>query len=219
MGRKLWFDWKSEIAMATEAPVNEPLLKVKLVSSLPEDKPKIVFHAVMMAIQNFGFFVMYFMLYVMTPYTTDKSIPYYHCASSSAAFGTMAITCFFVTWLCIGMGFGGYTDDALVFGLYWYAHLIGGSMYTGCTLTVPWAIYSDDGEECFEHAELVGKISHAVFSAHAGLYMVYVGGMLSITWFSFLKNCLKAKKVPHPVLMVLVPLLFFGPQGFYIATM
>ena len=30
------------------------------VRSLPEDKPKIVFHAAMMVIQNFGFFTMYF---------------------------------------------------------------------------------------------------------------------------------------------------------------
>ena len=29
------------------------------VVSLPADKPKIVFHAAMMAIQNFGFFTMY----------------------------------------------------------------------------------------------------------------------------------------------------------------
>jgi hypothetical protein len=30
------------------------------VVSLPQDKPKIAFHAAMMAIQNFGFFKMYF---------------------------------------------------------------------------------------------------------------------------------------------------------------
>ena len=37
------------------------------VKSLPADKPKIVFHVAMMALQNFGFFVMYFSLWLSTP--------------------------------------------------------------------------------------------------------------------------------------------------------
>jgi len=187
-------------------------MKVKLVSSLPADKPKIAFHATMMAIQNAGFFIMYFTVWMATP--ADAT-----CDSTSSAVGTMAITCFMVTWLCVGMGFGGYTDDALVFGLYWFVHLVGGSMYTGCTLTIPWALYSDEGKGCAAISPVSGSISKAVYAGHAGLYLVYVGGMLSITYFSFLKNCLKARKIPHPVLILMVPLLFFGPQGYYISTM
>jgi hypothetical protein len=58
----------------------------------------------------------------------------------------MALTCFCVAFLCVGMGFGGYTDDVFVFTLYWLLHLVGGACYTVCTIMVPLARFSDDGQ-------------------------------------------------------------------------
>ena len=55
----------------------------------------------------FGFFIMYFATWMATP--ADEV-----CAESRFAEGFMALTCFLVSWLCIGMGFGGYTDDSFV---------------------------------------------------------------------------------------------------------
>ena len=33
------------------------------------------------------------------------------CAETRFAVGFMAMTCFYVAFMCVGMGFGGYTDD------------------------------------------------------------------------------------------------------------
>ena len=56
---------------------------------LDADKPKIVFHAAMMSIQNFGFFIMYFAIWLATP---EAGV----CAESRFAEGFMALTCFLV---------------------------------------------------------------------------------------------------------------------------
>merc|ERR1711935_477312 len=149
------------------------------VVSLPEDKPKIAFHAVMMAIQNFGFFMMYWDLWGDTPHTEA-------CESTRYACGMMALTCFMVTHLCVGMGYGGFIDDLLVFTFYWFVHLVGGSFYTASTIAVPLARWSEDGEKCAEQHPANGDRVAAVWTMHAALYLVYVGGMLSITYFSFL---------------------------------
>jgi len=73
------------------------------VKSLPEDKSKIVFHAVMMSIQNMGFFKMYFDLAGGLPYQTSNDV----CADLRGALLFMAMTCFCVGFLCVGMGLGG----------------------------------------------------------------------------------------------------------------
>merc|ERR1719181_1834992 len=112
-----------------------------MVLSLPEDKPKIVFHATMMAIQNFGFFIMYFDIWGSTPHTAV-------CADTMLWTGWMAMTCFCVAFLCVGMGFGGYIDDTLTFALYWFAHLVGGASYTLCTVFIPIARFSEEGKAC-----------------------------------------------------------------------
>ena len=70
------------------------------VLSLPEDKPKIVFHAAMMAIQNTGFFHMYWSVLGDTPHDAT-------CDGTRFAVSFMAVTCFMVSFLCVGMGFGG----------------------------------------------------------------------------------------------------------------
>ena len=150
------------------------------VYSLPEDKPKIVFHAAMMTIQNFGFFIMYWHNWGATP-VSDV------CDDTRFACGFMSMTCFCVAFLCVGMGFGGYTDDAFVFPLYWLAHLVGGACYTVCTILVPLARWSDDGKTCADLSPVNGDRIEVVYYMHAALYLVYVGGMLSITYFSYIK--------------------------------
>ena len=154
------------------------------VASLPEDKPKIAFHAAMMAIQNFGFFTMYFDAWGVTPAAET-------CAETRFAVAFMAITCFCVAFLCVGMGFGGYTDDSFVFALYWFAHLAGGGAYTICTFLVPIARFSETGIACAALDPVGGSRLQVIYLAHAALYFVYVGGMLSITYFSFLKPTFK----------------------------
>merc|ERR1711924_380109 len=91
----------------------------------------------MMAIQNFGFFTMYYDIWGDTPFSDT-------CGSTRYAVGMMALTCFCVAFLCVGMGYGGYIDSKLNFTLFWFAHLVGGSMYTACTVIVPLARWSDE---------------------------------------------------------------------------
>ena len=91
------------------------------VNSLPEDKPKIAFHSAMMAIQNFGFFMvskfyspklkkdipslthhsivryapqMYWDIWGATSYDTT-------CQGTRNSTGMMAMTCFCETFLCV----------------------------------------------------------------------------------------------------------------------
>lgn len=182
-----------------------------VIYSLPQDKPKIVFHAAMMAIQNFGFMVLYNSTWAATPHAEV-------CDSTRYAVGLMSMTCFLVAFLCVGMGFGGYTDDKPLFFVMWYLHLVGGSLYTASTVIIPVARYSDDGNKCADLAPTNGERVNAIWIMHASLYMVYVGGMLSITYFSFLKNLLADRKLPHPGLILLVVLLFGGPQAIVYAT-
>ena len=112
----------------------------------------------------------------------------------------MAMTCFVVAFLCVGMGFGGYTDDPFVFALYWFAHLVGGLCYTICTIVIPMERFSDAGMACAELNPVNGDRIQLVFIMHAALYVVYVGGMLSITYFSYIKPTYYGKKVfvEHP---------------------
>ena len=174
------------------------------VVSLPQDKPKIAFHAAMMAIQNFGFFKMYFDVW-------GSTLPSAVCDSTRYAVGMMAMTCFCVAFLCVGMGMGGLTDDKPAFILFWFAHLVGGSMYTACTVIVPIARWSDDGKLCAAANPVNGDRTAIVYYMHAALYLVYVGGMLSITYFSYLKHVLP--KLPSPTLLLAVVLVFGIPQA------
>mmetsp|Transcript_15215 Transcript_15215/g.28944 ORF Transcript_15215/g.28944 Transcript_15215/m.28944 type:complete len:168 (-) Transcript_15215:267-770(-) len=150
------------------------------VKSLPADKPAIIFHGAMMAIQNFGFMIFYYDIWGSTPYDSD-------CQSTRDAVAMMAMTCFCVAFLCVGMAYGGYTDDSLVFAIYWFAHLVGGAAYTICTFTIPIARWSDKGKNCASLAPITGDRLELVYIFHALLYLVYVGSMLSITYFSYVK--------------------------------
>ena len=135
----------------------------------------------MMTIQNFGFFLMYFATWLATP--ADEV-----CAESRFAEGFMALTCFLVAFLCVGMAFGGYIDDPFVFTLYWIAHAVpavGG--YTSCTFLIPMARFSDTGMTCASLSPVVGSVVQAVYIVHAGLYFCYVCNMVSITYLAFVK--------------------------------
>ena len=151
------------------------------VKSAKDDKPKILFHIAMMSIQNFGFFMMYFAAWMGLPAAAE-------CGDTSFAVAFMSLTCFLVSWLCIGMGFGGYTDDPAIFALYWIGHAVpavGG--YTTCTFLIPIARFSETGAACAALSPVVGSVVQWVFVVHAGLYFCYVGNMVSVTYFSFLK--------------------------------
>lgn len=163
-------------------------LSAMRVQSLPGDKPKILFHAAMMVIQNFGFFTMY---YDIWGDTSPEDI----CDGTRFVVAFMAMTCFMVAFLCVGMGFGGYTDDKIVFALYWLLHLVGGACYTLCTILIPLEFWSDNGKECAALIPVNGNRLEAVYIMHAALYLVYVGGMLSITYFS----CVKPTFFPNKV--------------------
>ena len=181
------------------------------VISLPEDKPKITFHAAMMCIQNFGFFIMYYDLWGATP---DAEA----CADTRFAVGYMAISCFLVAFLCIGMGFGGVTDDAFLFAFYWIAHAVpavGG--YSVCTLLVPMARFSETGLQCAALAPVNGTRLQAVYILHAALYFCYVGNMLSVTFFSFLKPTFKFTVKPATAVgaLVITEAIVFGALAQY----
>jgi hypothetical protein len=152
------------------------------VKSLPEDKPKIVFHAAMMSIQNFGFMMMYWDTW---GFTSGAAV----CEGTRFVVAFMAMTCFAVAFLCVGMGFGGYTDDEATFALYWIAHLAGGACYSYvyATFAIPLEIFGDDGKACAALSPVNGDRMKVVWYMHAALYLVYVGGMLSITYFSYVK--------------------------------
>jgi len=151
------------------------------VKSLAADKPKIVFHAAMLTVQNFGFFAMYFATWMATP---EAEV----CAESRFAEGYMAMSCFLVAFLCIGMGFGGYCDDTFLFTFYWICHAVpavGG--YSVCTLLIPLARFSETGIACATLSPVVGSVVQVVYIMHAGLYFCYVGNMVSVTYLSFVK--------------------------------
>ena len=165
-------------------PVLFPRLRVHWfampVAPLATDKPAIVFHAAMMTVENFGFMTFYYDIWGATPHDAV-------CEDTRFAVGFMAMTCFCVAFLCIGMAYGGYMADNSLFALYWLAHLVGGACYTACTVLVPMARWADDGKACAALNPVNGDRLEVVYYMHAALYMVYVGSMLSITYYSFLK--------------------------------
>mmetsp|Transcript_122886 Transcript_122886/g.274491 ORF Transcript_122886/g.274491 Transcript_122886/m.274491 type:complete len:169 (-) Transcript_122886:91-597(-) len=150
--------------------------------SIPQDKPKLMFYAAMMWVQNFGFFVMYFMLYqhIPDPSTGD-------CDNLRFWVGFFALDCFVESFVCIWMAMGGYTDDNLLFPLMWILHLIVALPYCICTYTIPHAIYSDEGKSCRVTAGAPLLPLVPVYWTHAALFLVYVWMMLAVTYFSWAK--------------------------------
>jgi hypothetical protein len=172
---------------------------------------QIVFHIAMMSIQNFGFFIMYLALWLSTP---SKPV----CDDTRFAEGYMALTCFLVSWLCIGMGFGGYTSDSVLFPFYWVAHAAPAVLgYCVCTFLVPMARFSDTGVACAALAPVIGSAVQCVYIVHAGLFFCYVGNMLSVTYFSFLKPTFGAFVTPAMALsaLALIEAVVFGALSRY----
>ena len=157
-------------------------MSVMKVQPLEEDKPKIFAHAAMMAVQNFGFMLLYYGIWGATPFDDT-------CDSTRFAVGFFTLSCFCVAFLCIGMGMGGYSGDGCLFAFYWIVHAIvavGG--YSSCTYLIPVARFSVEGEACAALAPVNGERLTYVFYLHAALYFVYVYSMLSVTYYSWAKK-------------------------------
>uniref|UniRef100_A0A7S0FXJ7 EXPERA domain-containing protein n=1 Tax=Pyrodinium bahamense TaxID=73915 RepID=A0A7S0FXJ7_9DINO len=159
------------------------------VLSIPEDKPKIMFYAAMMWVQNFGFFLMYFMMYKSIPDPEGGE-----CTNLRFWVGLFALDCFVESFVCIWMGMGGYTDDGVLFPVMWILHLLVALPYCVSTVTIPLAIYSDDGKACRELASAPLYPLVPVYWTHATLFNVYVWMMLSVTYYSFVKPTFFAKE-------------------------
>jgi len=161
-----------------------------IVESAPEDKPKIAFTAVMMAMQNFGFFIMYFMCYLVSitqnPTTTDDS-----CAGLRFWVGFFALDCFVESFVCVWMAMGGYIDSKCTFIFGWLAHLVVALGYCAATVGVPAELYSDAGKICTKDSGLAaGYVLWGVYPVHLCLFMVYVYMMLCQTYWSCIKPSL-----------------------------
>merc|ERR1711988_157613 len=156
--------------------------------SLPEDKPKIAFYAFMMFIQNFGFFLMYFLMYIFIPGGTNPASDTCDTLRFWVAF--FAMDCFVESFCCVWMGMAGYTDDNTLFPICWILHLVVAQPYCLCTVTIPISIYSDDGKACLAAGGQYLYPLKTVFWTHCILFLVYVWMMLSITYYSWAKATL-----------------------------
>lgn len=166
-----------------------------VVRSALADKPKILFYAAMMTIQNFGFFIAYYQIYPMIPKSTLA--PDLRCDNLRFWVGFFALDCFVESFCCVWMAMGGYTDDKIMFTFGWTLHLIVALPYVASTVFIPLAMYSDEGKECREAMSEagpgIGYPIEAVYWTHCCLFLVYVWMMLSITYFSFLKPSFVSK--------------------------
>merc|ERR1719446_1881140 len=103
------------------------------VLSLPADKPKILFYGAMMAIQNFGFFVMYYQIYPFIP----MSMGPVDCSDLRFWVGFFAIDCFIESFCVLWMAMGGYVDDRCMFIFGWLLHLFVALPYCVSTVFIP----------------------------------------------------------------------------------
>ena len=60
--------------------------------------------------------------------------------------------------------------------------------YTGGTVLIPLAYFSPEGEACAALAPTNGNRVEFVWYMNAALYFVYVCSMLSVTYYSFMKD-------------------------------
>mmetsp|Transcript_111280 Transcript_111280/g.227846 ORF Transcript_111280/g.227846 Transcript_111280/m.227846 type:complete len:165 (-) Transcript_111280:105-599(-) len=150
------------------------------VLSIPEDKPKILFYAAMMFIQNFGFGRMYWDMYGEIPGGNN-------CSDMKMWIGLFALDCFVESFVCIWMAMGGYTDDKILFPVMWILHLLVALPYCLCSVTIPMSVFSDEGKLCRSAGGSRLDPLVPLLITHEVLFLVYVWMMLSITYFSFLK--------------------------------
>ena len=159
--------------------------KLRAVQALAKDKPKILFYGAMMAIQNFGFFVMYYQVYPTIP--LSNSAIGMDCDNLRFWVGFFALDCFVESFGCLWMAMGGYTEDKFWFPFGWFFHLFVALPYCVCTVGIPVAMYEDKGKVC---RQAMGSMAHpleAIYWTHAALFLVYVWMMLSITYYSWAK--------------------------------
>lgn len=97
-----------------------------------------------------------------------------------------ALDCFVESFVCVWMGMAGYTDDAY-FCVYWVLHLLVALPYVLCTITIPLAIYDDNGVACRNIAGYPLYPLVTSYWLHLSLFFVYVLHMLMVTYYSFLK--------------------------------
>ena len=76
--------------------------------------------AAMMAIQNFGFFIMYYDIWGDTP-AGDATGGV--CDETRLWVGVMALDCWGVAHLCVGMAYAGYTEGHFWFPFYCASHV------------------------------------------------------------------------------------------------
>jgi len=142
----------------------------------------------MMAIQNFGFFLMYFQFYLWTP-TVDSTGSTDACSDTRFWVGFFALDCFIESFCVLWMAMGGYTDSNCMFTFGWLLHLVVALPYCICTVGIPLALYAEEGQRCRQGMPLgMGKAVIGVYWTHCALFMVYVWMMLSITYYSFVKS-------------------------------
>merc|ERR1711988_707991 len=150
--------------------------------SLPQDKPELVFMAAMMAIQNYGFYQMYYQIYGGIPVLDT-------CDDLRFWIGFFALDCFVESFVCVWMAMAGYTDDQN-FPFYWVLHLLVALPYVVCTITIPLAMYDDKGKACRIAGGVAMKPLVSVYWLHCGLFMVYVWMMLNVTYYSWARATL-----------------------------
>ena len=153
------------------------------VRSLAEDKPRILFYGAMMAIQNFGFFIMYYQIYPTIP----MSVGLVNCQTLRFWVGFFALDCFIESFVVLWMAMGGYTDDKCMFAFGWTLHLIVALPYCVSTVGIPVSMYADEGKVCRTAMGQTGDALSVVYWVHCILFIVYVWMMLSITYYSFAK--------------------------------
>jgi len=148
--------------------------------SAPEDKPKIAFYGAMMAIQNFGFFLMYYQIYLTIPVLDD-------CSNMRYWLGFFALDCFVESFCVLWMAMGGYIDSTCMFTFGWFLHLFVALPYCICSVGIPVVVYSVPGTSCRASMGPSGLALVPVVWVHVGLFFCYVWMMLSITYYSFVK--------------------------------
>jgi len=150
----------------------------------------------MMAIQNYGFFMMYFLLLLMiqlspatppgvtVPNSMDVST---NCSNMRFWIGFFALDCFLESFCVLWMAMGGYIGSTCMFAFGWVLHLVVALPYCISSVGIPYVIYNNGGQECRASMGPAGLVVEPVVWVHVGLFMVYVWMMLSITYYSFVK--------------------------------
>jgi len=136
----------------------------------------------MMAIQNYGFFQMYFLMWFFIPVLANGD-----CDNMRFWVGFFALDCFVESFCCVWMAMGGFIGSPCMFTFGWLLHLIVALPYCISSVGIPYVLYNSGGPECRAAMGPAGLVLEPVVWVHIALFLVYVWCMLSITWYSFAK--------------------------------